>query len=51
MESLAWMPYASQGVKGTDDDDDDDDDDYENCLIKYCKSYVLRGKDKLHTKF
>jgi hypothetical protein len=21
------MPYAPQGVKGTDDDDDDDDDD------------------------
>jgi len=25
--SSSWMPYAAQGVKGTDDDDDDDDDD------------------------
>ena len=25
--SSSWMPYALQGVKGTDDDDDDDDDD------------------------
>jgi len=23
--SSSWMPYAAQGVKGTDDDDDDDD--------------------------
>jgi len=23
--SSSWMPYAPQGVKGTDDDDDDDD--------------------------
>jgi hypothetical protein len=22
--SSSWMPYAPQGVKGTDDDDDDD---------------------------
>jgi hypothetical protein len=25
--SSSWMPYAPQGVKGTDDDDDDDDDE------------------------
>jgi hypothetical protein len=24
--SSSWMPYAPQGIKGTDDDDDDDDD-------------------------
>ena len=23
----SWMPYAAQGVKGSDDDDDDDDND------------------------
>jgi len=40
--SSSWMPYAPQGVKGTDDDDDD-------CTAcKYRKECIALEKLKVH---
>ena len=40
----SWMPYAPQGVKGTDDDDDDDDEILKDHVIfrKHTKSHSLQ---------